>query len=110
MAKKSFKENNPALQFLTIEEPTPEAADTKTEENTQHTQQTQSTQPNAKKGDLKGKRFNLLFYSTDTLENLKKLTTMQQAESVNALINEILTAYTEAHTEEISKYNSLFNK
>ena len=125
MAKDFKKINNPAMQFITIEEETAEATageaasnthntqhtqDTQKAQETQSTQEAQEPQKKAKKADLKGKRFNLLFYSTDTLESLKKLAVMKQAESVNALINEILTAYTEAQAEEINKYNSLFGK
>lgn len=111
MAKDFKKINNPAMQFITIEEETAENTTREAESNTHNTQHTQYTQKaQGKSGDLKGKRFNLLFYSTDTLENLKKLAIMKRAESVNALINEILTDYAEAQAEEINKYNSLFGK
>ena len=102
---KDFKQiNNPALQFITTEDNA--AADTVN--NTQHTQYTQQTQKR-NNGDLKGKRFNLLFYSTDTLEALKVIAKLENADSVNALINDVLTAYAEAHADSIRKYNELIN-
>lgn len=112
MAKDFKKINNPAMQFITTEDNA--AADTVN--NTQHTQHThntqdtQRTQSQRNNGDLKGKRFNLLFYSTDTLEALKVLAKFENADSVNALINKILTAYAAAHADSIKKYNDLINK
>ena len=103
---KNFKQiNNPAMQFITAEE---EPATEKDTDNTQHTQNTQSTQKR-NNGDLKGKRFNLLFYSADTLEALKVIAKLKNADSVNALINQVLTDYTEAHADSIKKYNDLIN-
>lgn len=113
MAKDFKKINNPAMQFITTEEETA-AADTSSNtqhtDNTHNTQHTQNAQPKAKNGDLKGKRFNLLFYNTYTLDNLKILAKLENAESVNALINKILTEYAETHADEINKYNDLFSK
>ena len=106
MAKDFKKINNPAMQFITPEEETTAEEITN---NTQHTQNTQQTQK-AKNSDLKGKRFNLLFYSIDTLEDLKVLAKIENADSVNALINKILTAYTKEHAENIRKYNEFINK
>ena len=108
MAKDFKKINNPAMQFITTEDNT--AADTVSD--TQHTQSTQQIQTTQKRnnGDLKGKRFNLLFYSTDTLEALKTIAKLENADSVNALINDVLTAYAEAHADKIKKYNELINK
>ena len=60
MAKDFKKINNPAMQFITPEEEPTTAADTVN--NTQNAQRTQDTQKR-NNGDLKGKRFNLLFYS-----------------------------------------------
>lgn len=102
MAKDFKKITNPAMQFITTDDNA--AADSVS--NTQHTQHTQKRN----NGDLKGKRFNLLFYSTDTLEALKILARLKNADSVNALINEILTAYAAAHADSIKKYNDLVNK
>lgn len=106
MAKDFKKINNPAMQFITIEEETAENTTGEAASNTHNTQHTQKAQ--GKSGDLKGKRFNLLFYSTDTLENLKKLSIMNKAESVNALINDILNAYAEEHKDQIETYNTIF--
>lgn len=105
MAKDFKKITNPAMQFITTDDNA--AADSVS--NTQNTQHTQHTQKR-NNGDLKGKRFNLLFYSTDTLEALKILARLKNADSVNALINEILTAYAAAHADSIKKYNDLVNK
>ena len=104
MAKDFKKINNPAMQFITTDNT---AADTVS--NTQHTQPAQQTQKR-NNGDLKGKRFNLLFYSTDTLEALKTIAKLKNADSVNALINDILTEYAEAHADSIRKYNELINE
>ena len=109
MAKDFKKINNPAMQFITTEDNA--AADTVSNtQHTQHTQYTQQTQQKRNNGDLKGKRFNLLFYSTDTLEALKVIAKLENADSVNALINDVLKAYTEAHADNIRKYNELINK
>lgn len=107
---KNFKQiNNPAMQFITTEDTA--AADTANNaQHTQHTQNTQNTQQQRNNGDLKGKRFNLLFYSTDTLEALKVLAKLENADSVNALINQVLTAYAAAHADKIKKYNDLIKK
>ena len=100
---KNFKQiNNPAMQFITAEE---EPVTANNVSNTQHTHHTQKRN----NGDLKGKRFNLLFYSTDTLEALKVIAKLENADSVNALINDVLTAYAAAHAESIKKYNDLIN-
>ena len=103
MAKDFKKISNPAMQFITTEDSNA-AADNVS--NTQHTHNTQKRN----NGDLKGKRFNLLFYSTDTLEALKVLAKLENADSVNALINNVLTAYAAAHADSIRKYNDLINK
>ena len=103
MAKKSFKNSNPALQFMTIpaeehaEEPVADAEPAHNTDNTQYTHNTQT----------KSKRLNLLIYPA-TLENLKKISVMQH-KSVNALINDVLTAYTEENKDQVEKYNQTFN-
>ena len=56
------------------------------------------------------KRFNLALYSPWLLDDLKKIATMKQSGSVNALINDILTAYTEANADLIEQYNNTFTK
>ena len=104
MAKDFKKINNPAMQFITTEDT---AADSVSD--TQHAQHTQHTQKR-NNGDLKGKRFNLLFYSTDTLEALKVIARLKNTDSVNALINDVLTAYAASHADSIKKYNDLVNK
>ena len=58
-------------------------------------------------GDLKGKRFNLLFYKTYTLEALKVLARFESA-SVNALINKILVEYIRKRSKDIDLYKNLF--
>ena len=108
MAKDFKGISNPAMQFITTEDTPTAAADSVS--NTQHTQPAQHTQTKRNNGDLKGKRFNLLFYSADTLEALKDLAKLENADSVNALINKILTAYTAANADLIKKYNDLINK
>ena len=110
MAKDFKRITNPAMQFITAEEETPAADIAGNTQHTQNAQNTQNTQPKAKSGDLKGKRFNLLFYSTDTLEALKVLAKIENAESVNALINKILTSYTEENANKIKQYNDLFSE
>ncbi len=116
MAKNFKKITNPAMQFITTEDNNASADTANNTQHTQqtqpaqHTQQTQQTQRTAKNGDLKGKRFNLLFYSTDTLEDLKILAKLEDTDSVNALINKILTEYAAAHADSIKKYNDLLNK
>lgn len=88
--KKEFKIDNPALKFLDTD-------------NTDYTHNTDSTHNTEK---TKSKRLNLLIYPS-LLDNLKKIATMQRR-SVNDLINEALSEYTEKQAEQIERYNNTF--
>lgn len=90
--KKDFKQVNPALQYITQAEP-----ESKPENRRQ------SLEP-----ETKSKRLNLLLYPS-LLEDLKKIATMQRR-SVNDLINEILSVYTEEQLKTIEKFNQVFNE
>jgi len=111
MAKKDFKKNNPALQFI--------SGDTDNKHNTEHidsklnthnkhntkdvysTDNTQNTQI-----ESKSKRLNLLVYPS-LLEDLKKIATMER-KSVNDLINTVLLNYAYKNKDQIERYDDIF--
>ncbi len=91
MAKKGFKDTNPALQF--ISPPT---------HNTHNTQEAPSAE------ERKTKRLNLLLRPS-VLADLTKIARMKET-SVNDLINSIVEDYRDREREVIDKYNSVFAK
>ena len=107
MAKqKGFAGINPAAQLL--QGFTEEPAQPEAEQNTGSTGTPSKGEAKTTGGSVK--RFNLALYSPWLLDDLKKLATMKQSGSVNALINDILTAYTEANADLIEQYNNTFTK
>lgn len=118
MAKKDFKKNNPALQFI--------SGATDNKHNTEHTEYMDSklnthnkyntnnidnrdnkydTQNTAT--ESKSKRLNLLVYPS-LLEDLKKIATMER-KSVNELINTVLLNYADKNKDQIERYDGIFN-
>jgi len=96
MAKKDFKKNNPALQF--ISGATDNKHNTKDIYSTDNTQNTQT--------ESKSKRLNLLVYPS-LLEDLKKIATMER-KSVNDLINTVLLNYAYKNKDQIERYDDIF--
>lgn len=123
--KKSFKAENPALQFIsTLAQPTEhteptqdaepaqgtehteQAQHTEHTQHTQHAQPTQYTQPSSR--ERRSARLNLVLKPSQAIA-LKKIAAMKQT-SVNGLICSILQAYTDAEADTIAKYNATFGK
>lgn len=126
--KKSFKAENPALQFISTlaqptehTEPTEDTEPMQDTEQTEHTEQaqytehtqhtdraqpTQCTQPSGR--ERRSARLNLVLKPSQAVA-LKKIAAMKQT-SVNGLICSILQAYTDAEADTIAKYNATFGK
>lgn len=119
MAKKSFKADNPALQFISgpaASEPAPKAAP-KPKRTAQEMKPTQSARPARPKAqpapsttgeERKTKRLNLLLQPS-IMDDLKKIAAMKQT-SVNDLINSVLKDYNLAEKSMIEKYDRVFGK
>ena len=94
MSKKSFKDINPAMAFIT---------DSK--DYTHNTDNTVNTH-NTYKAETKSKRLNILL--TPSLHaDLTKIARVQ-GESLNNLINEVLKAYEEENKPTIKKYTDIW--
>ena len=115
MSKKSFRENNPALQFITPA-PVPEAPAvqpspakekqtdyTDYTHNTSSTQDTQNTENISKKQETKSKRLNLLIQPSLNQE-LTKIAYVQRV-SLNELILRASREYAAAHQDAVRKYD-----
>lgn len=115
MSKKSFRENNPALQFITPapvqeapagqprpakEKQTDHADNTHTTFSTQDTQNTDST---TKKQETKSKRLNLLIQPS-LHQELTKIAYVQRV-SLNELILRASREYAAAHQDAVRKYD-----
>lgn len=61
-----------------------------------------------KVNEIKSKRLNLLLYPS-LLNDLKKIAAMKRT-SVNDLINDVLTQYTDKNINMINEYNSVFKE
>ncbi|EEG30595.1 hypothetical protein CLOSTMETH_01808 [[Clostridium] methylpentosum DSM 5476] len=115
MSKKSFRENNPALQFITPA-PVPEAPAvqpspakekqtdyTDYTHNTSSTQDTQNTENISKKQETKSKRLNLLIQPS-LHQELTKIAYVQRV-SLNELILRASREYAAAHQDAVRKYD-----
>ena len=115
MSKKSFRENNPALQFITPA-PVPEAPAvqpspakekqtdyTDYTHNTSSTQDTQKTENISKKQETKSKRLNLLIQPS-LHQELTKIAYVQRV-SLNELILRASREYAAAHQDAVRKYD-----
>ena len=113
MSKKNFKDTlNPATMFIStgvseevtkepkVEKVTPEPTPPKE----QDLRESVAT-PTPKK-EAKSKRLNLLLQPS-LMEDLGKIA-MVKKDSVNNLINTVLTTYRDENTEAIDKYNKFF--
>lgn len=112
MSKKSFRENNPALQFITPA-PVPEApagqprpAKEKQTDHTDYTHNTSTTQNTenvSKKQETKSKRLNLLIQPS-LHQELTKIAYVQRV-SLNELILRASREYAAAHQDAVRKYD-----
>lgn len=94
MAKKSFKDTNPALQFISLAgSEAPAAA---------------PARPAADQGEHKSKRLNLLLQPS-VLAELTKIARMRQT-SVNDLINCVLRDFRDQNADEIRRYDRVFGE
>lgn len=115
MSKKSFRENNPALQFITpapVQEtpagqPRPaKEKQTDCTDNTHTTSSTQNTQEldfTTKKQETKSKRLNLLIQPS-LHQELTKIAYVQRV-SLNELILRASREYAAAHQDAVRKYD-----
>ena len=112
MSKKSFRENNPALQFITPapvqETPAgqPRPAKEKQTDNTHTTSSTLNTQEldfTTKKQETKSKRLNLLIQPS-LHQELTKIAYVQRV-SLNELILRASREYAAAHQDAVRKYD-----
>lgn len=111
--KKSFKGENPALQFITqpaeAAEPTQPAQPTEHTHVTQHTESAQPTQLTYKQGaEIKSARLNLVLRPS-LAQALKQIATMRRT-SVNSLISDTLQALADSESDTIAKYNATFER
>lgn len=112
MAKKSFKDVNPAMQFISAAQepalPAPAAAKAPEPAPVAKASKTaKPPRPAAPDSDeRKSKRLNLLLQPS-TLNGLAKIAHMRRT-SVNDLINTVLKAYNDAEAETIKRYDSFF--
>lgn len=111
MPKKSFKESNPALQFISsaataLQEepaPTPERA---APSATPAARKPTPTPPKRGGAETKSKRLNLLLQPS-VLDDLSKIACMQQT-SVNDLINRVLREHRDGQLLLIQRYDEVF--
>ena len=114
--RKSFKGENPALQFITAQqdaardtqptEPAHPAQDTQPAQPTEPAQVTQLT--HEKGAEIKSARMNLVLRPS-LAEALKQIATMRRT-SVNSLVNETLEALLITEADTIAKYNATFER
>lgn len=108
MTKKDFKKIvNPATMFITSgisEEVMTEPI--KEEVKTSAPEEKKVALPKAPKGETKSKRLNLLLQPS-LMEDLGKVAFMKK-DSVNNLINTVLTSYRDDNKDIIDKYNKIF--
>ena len=115
MSKKSFRENNPALQFITPapvqETPAGQPRPAK-EKQTDYTDNTHTTSPaqntqesdfTTKKQETKSKRLNLLIQPS-LHQELTKIAYVQRV-SLNELILRASREYAAAHQDAVRKYD-----
>jgi ribosome biogenesis GTPase A len=121
-SKKSFKGNNPAMQFISTEqtEQTPNTLYTDKTYNTKLTYSNESKIDKISPADMtddtditdnteiKSRRVNWLLFPS-IFEDLKKIATMKLT-TINDLVNKILKDYNAREAETINQYDAVFNK
>ena len=108
MAKKSFKDSNPALQFISTaaapEEET-QAHDTQYEHTAHDKPKPTGPRPKGKE-ETKSKRLNLLLQPSVVVD-MGKIAAMKRS-SVNDLINAILKDFITQEASTLAKYEEVF--
>jgi len=108
--KKSFKTNNPALQYISSVDYTEDTYVATEDHNTHITQDTNMSikkQKNPRVGETKSRRLSLmlrpsLHASLDAIAYIQRL-------SVNELISRVMSEYAETRIADIEKYKKLVN-
>lgn len=93
MAKKAFKGENPALQFITTDS---------------ELSKPKKTSPLIRKPETKSKRLNLLL-KPSLMQGLSKAAHMEKT-SVNQLIHSVLEEYLAENKELIERYDNIFGQ
>lgn len=111
MPKKSFKDSNPALQFISsaamaLQEESIPATEIAAPQAVHPPQRPASERPLRTGGETKSKRLNLLLQPS-VLDDLSKIACMQQT-SVNDLINRVLREYRDGQQALIQRYDDVF--
>lgn len=111
MAKKSFKGENPALRYISVQDTdnTQHEQDAQYTHKTQNTDQTeivQDTQNTQNAKETKSKRLNVLIRPS-LFESASKVAHMQRI-SVNELIHLAVEKYVEESGDEVKKYDEIF--
>ena len=88
--KKSFKDNNPAMEYITQPEAKPEIKN------------------NKKVAETKHKRYNLVL-KPQLAEDVAKIAFLKRI-SINVIMNDFLIEYTEANKDIIEQYNKIFEE
>ena len=111
--KKSFKDENPALQFIDIgDDKTDKTSNTVNMYNASNESNTLHTTVLKKKGrppsdrERKTKRLNLLIQPS-LIDSLNKVAYMKRS-SVNDLINTLIKDYVEKEADAVTQYDNLF--
>ena len=107
-ARKSFKDSNPALQFISKavqEEDTP-ATDNTHYTHTIHTKHN-TVKPKVKE-EIKSKRLNLLLQPS-VVEDMEKIAAMRRS-SVNDLINTVLKGFISQEGDTLARYEEVFGE
>ena len=100
-AKKSFKDSNPALQFISKA-----TQNVDTTDNTQYTQNKYNTVAPKAKEETKSKRLNLLLQPS-VVEDMEKIAAMKRS-SVNDLINTVLKQFISQEGDTLARYEEVF--
>jgi hypothetical protein len=124
MTKKSFKDSNPALQFISTaiqdDNQTYDTQNTSNADNTSNTYNTHNisnanntyNKPrivNAKtREETKSKRLNLLLQPS-VVANIEKIAAMKRS-SVNDLINSILKRFIVEEADTLTRYDKVFGE
>jgi hypothetical protein len=113
MTKKTFKDSNPALQFISTVASEGEVLaynthNTNNKHNTHNINNTPKTASAKTKEETKSKRLNLLLQPS-VVSDMEKIATMKRS-SVNDLINTILKDFVSQEAEALTKYEEVFGK
>jgi predicted HicB family RNase H-like nuclease len=105
MTKKSFKDSNPALQFIsTVTQE--EEAPAHNKQNTYNTPNTPNIKSTKAKEETKSKRLNLLLQPS-VVADMEKIAAMKRS-SVNDLINTVLKDFILQEADTLVRYEEVF--